>query len=163
MFNCSLHGHINMFGIWTVGILILIVLQFEHKALVLLSLKQQPMLVISRFRFYDVCQACTTRNLHNSESSKGQIININLPRAAKIYFISVWRFRCSMEEIRKGKLIIWSRAFATFLQFRKLSRATRKSFADLCMLCRPTCVCCARRPVYVVQADLWGLIRNKQT
>jgi len=27
--------------------------------------------------------------LHNSEISKGQIININLPRAAKVYFTAM--------------------------------------------------------------------------
>jgi len=40
-----------------------------------------------------------TAGLHNSESSKGQIININLRRAANVYFILMWRFRCSMEGI----------------------------------------------------------------
>jgi len=40
-----------------------------------------------------VCVACkkqiSTAGLHNSESSKGHIININVPRAAKVYFISM--------------------------------------------------------------------------
>jgi len=39
------------------------------------------------------------RSQHNSESSKGQIINVNVPRGANAYFIWMWRLRCSMEEI----------------------------------------------------------------
>jgi len=34
----------------------------------------------------DSLPTCTSR-LHDSESLKGQIININLPQAAKVYFI----------------------------------------------------------------------------
>jgi len=60
--------------------------------------------------------------LHNSESSKGQIINKNLLRDAKFYFISMCRFRCSMEQIIGRQLLYRSRAFAEFLQLRKLSR-----------------------------------------
>jgi len=44
--------------------------------------------------------------LHNSRNSKGQIININLPRAAKVYFTSMWRFRCCVEEILERQLLI---------------------------------------------------------
>jgi len=56
--------------------------------------------------------------LHNS-SSKGQIISTNLPRAAKVYFISMWRFRYCMEEILERQLLIRGRAFATFSTMEK--------------------------------------------
>ena len=54
---------------------------------------------------------CTT-SLHNPESSKCQI-DINLPRAEKVYSIS---FRCNLEEILERQLITVSakQAFATF-------------------------------------------------
>ena len=41
-----------------------------------------------------------------------------------------------MEEITERQLLIRGRALQHFLQFRKLSRATRKAFAGR-MLCRP--------------------------
>ena len=66
---------------------------------------------------------------HNSESSKGQIVNINLPWVAKVYFISMWRFRCSMEEILERQLHIRGRVFATFSTIEK-ALAGR-------MVCRP--------------------------
>jgi len=34
-------------------------------------------------------RAAIKAGMHNSKSSKSQIININLPRVAKIYFISM--------------------------------------------------------------------------
>ena len=74
--------------------------------------------------------------LHNPESSKGLLININLPRAANIYFISMWRFHCSMEEILEQQLLIRGRVFATFSTIEKALAGRKKSF---------------RRP-YVVQA-----------
>ena len=74
--------------------------------------------------------------LHNPESSKGLLININLPRAANIYFISMWRFHCSMEEILEQQLLIRGRVFATFSTIEKALAGREKSF---------------RRP-YVVQA-----------
>jgi len=37
----------------------------------------------------DIVTSGSKAGLHNLESSKGQIININLPRAAKVYFISM--------------------------------------------------------------------------
>jgi len=66
--------------------------------------------------------------LHNSESSKGQVININLPRAAKVYFISMCRFRCSMEDILEQQFLIRGRAFATFSTIEKALAGRKKSF-----------------------------------
>jgi len=74
-----------------------------------------------------------TAGLHNSESSKGQMISINLPRAAKIIFhfrvqISLY---ISTEEIVKRQLFIRGRAFATFLEFEKAFAGCKKSFRRL--------------------------------
>jgi len=76
-----------------------------------------------------------TKNLyrtgqHNSESSKGQIININLPRVAKVYFIWVWRFRCCMEEILERQLLNRGRAFATISTIEKALVGHKKSFRE---------------------------------
>ena len=73
-------------------------------------------------------------SLHNSESSKGQIININLPPAANVYFISMWRFPCSMEEILEQQLLIRGRAFATFSTVEKALAGRKKSFRRPCVV-----------------------------
>jgi len=62
--------------------------------------------------------------LHNS-SSKDQIISTNLPRAAKVYFISMWRFRYCMEESLERQLLIRGQA-----QWRK--HAARGPFIGHC-------------------------------
>jgi len=80
--------------------------------------------IVSKFNLY-----VFRLGLHNSESSKGQIIKINLPRAAKVYLISMWRFHCSMEEVLQRQLLIRGRAFATYSTIEK-ALARR-------MLCRP--------------------------
>jgi len=59
---------------------------------------------------------------------KDQIINIDLPQAANAYFISMWRFYCSMEEILKQQLLIRVRAFATFSTIEKALAGRKKSF-----------------------------------
>jgi len=63
--------------------------------------------------------AYSKAGLHNSESSKGQIININLARAAEVYFISMQIFRCSMENILEQQLLIQGRVFAIFTTIEK--------------------------------------------
>jgi len=68
--------------------------------------------------------------LHNSGSSKGQIININLLRAAKVYFISMYRFRCSMEEILERQSLIQCLALATFCTIEKTLAGGMKSFRE---------------------------------
>jgi len=50
-------------------------------------------------QFQDTSKGMYRAGLHNSESSKGQIININWPQATKVCFILIYRFCCSMEEI----------------------------------------------------------------
>ena len=65
---------------------------------------------------------------HNSESSKGQIININLPRAANVYFIWMWKFRCSVEEILERQLLLRAQAFATFSTIEKTLADLKKPF-----------------------------------
>jgi len=65
-------------------------------------------------------QACTTQ-----KARKAKLININSPRAAKVYFVIV-------EEILKGQVITRSRAFATFSATEFLQAA-----------CGPRAVCCA--------------------
>ena len=90
---------------------------------------------------------------HNSGNSKGQIDHQNLPRVANVYLISMWRFRCSTEEIQESQLLIRGRDFATFCAIDKLSRASRKTFAGRIrpagsMLCRPgieTCSYCLEK------------------
>jgi len=67
--------------------------------------------------------------LHNSESSRGQIGQHKLAAGRKSLF------RGRVEEILKGKVIIRSRAFATF-SATEFSRAARKDLAGR-MLCRP--------------------------
>ena len=71
-------------------------------------------------------------SLHNSNSSKGQVIKMNLQRAAKVYFISMWRFRCNMEEIIERQLLFEVELSQHFLQLRKVSRAACGQ-----ILCRP--------------------------
>jgi len=73
--------------------------------------------------------------LHKSESSKGQIDQHKLAAGRKSLF------RHSVEEIRKGQVIIRSRAFATFSAI-EFSPAARKHLAGRMwpagrMLCRP--------------------------
>ena len=68
--------------------------------------------------------------LHHSESSKDQIIHINLPRAAKVCFISMWKFCCSMEGTLERQYLFKVELLQHFLQLRKLSRAARKAFVD---------------------------------
>ena len=81
----------------------------------------------------------STAGLPNSESSKGQIININFPRVAKVYFsIS---FRCGdfvvvWKKIWNDNCLFEVEFLQHFLQLRKLSQAARKAFAGR-MLCRP--------------------------
>jgi len=65
---------------------------------------------------------------HNSESSKGQIININLVRAPNVYFIWMWKFRCSIEEILKRQLLIRDQAFVTFSTIEKTLADLKKPF-----------------------------------
>jgi len=76
-------------------------------------------------------QACTTQKTRSVI-----LININLPWAAKVYFIALQRFLLSLKDILNRQLIILSRVFQTFLQLRKLSRATTKAFTGH-MLYRP--------------------------
>jgi len=66
--------------------------------------------------------------LHNSESSKGQIIITYLPRTAKVYTILMLRFPCNVEEIPKCQLLIRSQAFVTFLTIEKPLAGRKKSF-----------------------------------
>jgi len=75
----------------------------------------------------------STSGLHNSESLKGQIININLLQATYVYFSSMWRFRCSMEEILE-QLLIRGQAFATFSTIEKALTGCKKRF------CKPSVV-----------------------
>ena len=72
----------------------------------------------------DLCRT----GLHNSEISKGPIINTNLPRATNVYFISMWIFPCSMREIPERQLLIRSRACATFSTIEKSLAGRKKSF-----------------------------------
>jgi len=68
----------------------------------------------------------STAGLPNSESSKGQIININFPRVAKVYFsIS---FRCGdfvvvWKKIWNDNCLFEVEFLQHFLQLRKLSQA----------------------------------------
>jgi len=55
-------------------------------------------------QFQDTSKGMYRAGLHNSESSRGQIININWPRATKVCFILIYRFCCSMEEILEQQL-----------------------------------------------------------
>ena len=73
----------------------------------------------------------STTGLYNSESSKNQIINNDLPQAANAYFISMWRFHCSMDEILKQQLLIRGRAFATFSTIEKALAGCKKSYRRL--------------------------------
>jgi len=97
----------------------------------------------------------STSGLHNSERSKGQIININLQWAAKYYFISMWRFRCSRKEILRTSITIWGRAFAAFSTIEKALAAARKALASR-MLCRPvlcTATASGYRPITFYQIN----------
>jgi len=71
---------------------------------------------------------------HNLESSKGQIINTNLPRTANVYFIWMWRFRCNMEEILERQLVIRGRDFATFSTIEKPLAGLKKTFRSAGLL-----------------------------
>jgi len=62
---------------------------------------------------------------------KSQIININLQRAAKVNFILMWSFHCSMEWNLERKLLIRGRAFATLSTVEKAHVGRKKS-----LLCR---------------------------
>jgi len=68
------------------------------------------------------------RSQHNSESSKGQIINVNVPRGANAYFIWMWRLRCSMEEILEWQLLVRGWTFATFSTIEKALAGLKKNF-----------------------------------
>jgi len=73
-------------------------------------------------------EQCCKAGLHNSESSKGQIINKNLPQDAKVYIISMWKFPCSMEDNVERQLLTRGRAFATFSTIEKALAGRKKSF-----------------------------------
>jgi len=68
--------------------------------------------------------------LHNSESSKGKMININLLRAAKVSFIVLWKKFWNDSYLFEVKLL------QHFLQMRKLLWVAKISSAGH-MLCRP--------------------------
>jgi len=68
---------------------------------------------------------------HNSESSKGQIITVNLPRATNVYFIWMSRLRCSTEEILERQLLIRDRAFSTFSTIEKAPVDLKTTFRGL--------------------------------
>jgi len=66
--------------------------------------------------------------LHNWERWKGQIFNIYLPRATKVYFYSMWRFRCGMEETSERQLLKRGWAFATIVTIEKALAGRKKCF-----------------------------------
>ena len=70
--------------------------------------------------------------LHNSESWKGQIININFPRATNIYFISMWRFIVVWKKFWKENCLFDVELSQHFLQLRKPSRATSEALRAAC-------------------------------
>jgi len=74
--------------------------------------------------------------LHNSESWKGKITNINFPRITNNYFISMWRFIVVWKKFWKENCLFEVELSQHFLRLGKPSRATREAFAGR-MLCRP--------------------------
>jgi len=81
------------------------------------------------YQFARIQDSYSKPGLHNSEISKGHFKNINLPRNAKVVFILVWRFRCSMEEMLKHQLLEVE-LLQHFRQWSKLSRAARAAFHE---------------------------------
>ena len=66
--------------------------------------------------------------LQNSDSSKGQIININLPPVAKVYFISCKDFVVVWEKFWNDNYLFEVGPLQHFMQLRELSQAGRKAF-----------------------------------
>jgi len=95
-------------------------------------------------------QKLSKAGLHNSETSEGQIMNINLPRASKVYFISMWGFRCKIWKKYSGYLFE-VKLLQTLSTIEKALAGRKKSFGGPCVvqarvLCRPCvvqAVCCA--------------------
>jgi len=85
--------------------------------------------------FYDshcfmLCVDAYTSVLHNSENSKGQIININLPWAAKFYLFRCRDFVVVLKKFFERQLFTGGRAFAKFSTIEKTLATARKAFAD---------------------------------
>jgi len=69
---------------------------------------------------------------------QGQIININLQRAARFYFISMQRFCCIVwKKFWNDNYLLEVELLQHFLQLKKLVRAASKALTGR-ILCRPT-------------------------
>ena len=84
-------------------------------------------------------QKLSKAGLHNSETSEGQIMNINLPRASKVYFISMWGFRCKIWKKYSGYLFE-VKLLQTLSTIEKALAGRKKSFGGPCVV---QAVCCA--------------------
>ena len=78
----------------------------------------------------DIVTSGSKAGLHNLESSKGQIININLPWAAKFYLFQCRDFVVVLKKFFERQLLTGGRAFAKFSTIEKTLATTREAFAD---------------------------------